>query len=134
VTIEPTELHRRKDPHLEALKAQIARCLEKKLSLAAEERRERAKRLGIDWKIAERPKRPNKSGSSAAVAGAFSLVGCSFFAFLDWMQTIKRTTSTIVPSGPHPARASEAHSPPHRRQSKRPIFAPDTSRCRSKRR
>jgi hypothetical protein len=30
------------------------RCLEKELNLQAEERRERARRLGIDWKIAER--------------------------------------------------------------------------------
>ena len=51
--IEPTQLHTRQDRHLEALKTQIARCLEKEVNLQAEERRERARQLGIDWKIAE---------------------------------------------------------------------------------
>ena len=51
--IEPTQLHARKIRHLEALKAQIARCLEKEVNLKAEERQERARQLGIDWKIAE---------------------------------------------------------------------------------
>ena len=50
--IEP-EFHARKIRHLEALKTQIARCLEKEVNLQAEERRERARQLGIDWKIAE---------------------------------------------------------------------------------
>jgi len=53
---EPTQLPRRlDDAHLEALRTQIARCLEKELNLKAEERRERAQRLGIEWKIAEQP-------------------------------------------------------------------------------
>ena len=52
--IEPTELNRRQDDaHLEALKSQIARCLEREANLQAEERRERARQLGIEWKIAE---------------------------------------------------------------------------------
>ena len=50
VIIKPTQLHPR---HLEALKTQIARCLEKEVNLQAEERRERARQLGIDWKILE---------------------------------------------------------------------------------
>ena len=50
MTIKPTQLDPR---HLEALKAQIARCLEKEVNLHAEERRERARQLGIDWKIVE---------------------------------------------------------------------------------
>ena len=48
--IKPTQLHPR---HLEALKIQIARCLEKEVNLQAEERRERARQLGINWKILE---------------------------------------------------------------------------------
>ena len=51
--IEPTQLQTRKDRHLDALKIQIARCLEKEVNLQAEERRERARQLGIDWKIAK---------------------------------------------------------------------------------
>ena len=51
--IEPTQLQARKIRHLEALKSQIARCLEKEVNLKAEERQERARQLGIDWKIAE---------------------------------------------------------------------------------
>ena len=47
--IEPTQLHARKIRHQEALKAQIARCLEKEVNLKAEERQERARQLGIDW-------------------------------------------------------------------------------------
>ena len=51
--IEPTRLQRRQDDaHLKALKTQVARCLEKDLNLKAEERRERARQLGIEWKIA----------------------------------------------------------------------------------
>ena len=51
--IDPTQLHARKIRHLEALKSQIARCLEKEVNLKAEERQERARQLGIDWKLAE---------------------------------------------------------------------------------
>ena len=51
--IEPTQLHARKIRHPEALKSQIARCLEEEVNLKAEERQERARQLGIDWKIAE---------------------------------------------------------------------------------
>ena len=52
VMAEPTQLHTRKDRHLEALKIQIARCLEKEVDRQVEERRERASQLGIDRKIA----------------------------------------------------------------------------------
>ena len=51
--IEPTQLNARKIRHLEALKSQIAQCLEKEVNLKAEERQERARQLGIDWKITE---------------------------------------------------------------------------------
>ncbi len=47
---EPTKLHGRSKRHIEELKKQIAHCLEKELSLLAEERTERAQRLGIDRK------------------------------------------------------------------------------------
>lgn len=51
--IEHTQLYQPPYRHLEALKAEIARCLEKEMTLLAEDRRERAQQLGIDWKIAE---------------------------------------------------------------------------------
>ena len=44
----PTHLQKRQDCHLEALKAEIERCLEKEMQLAIEERQERAFQLGID--------------------------------------------------------------------------------------
>jgi hypothetical protein len=47
---EPTNLPGRHKRHLEDLKQQIARCLDRELSLLAEERTERARRLGIDPK------------------------------------------------------------------------------------
>jgi hypothetical protein len=51
MTIEPTKLHGRRKRHIDELKEQIAHCLDKELSLIAEERNERARRLGIDDKI-----------------------------------------------------------------------------------
>jgi hypothetical protein len=48
MTAEPTKLHGRRTRHIEELKEQIAHCLERELSLLAEERSERARRLGID--------------------------------------------------------------------------------------
>ena len=59
--IDPTQLHARKIRHLEALKSQIARCLEKEVNLKAEERQERARQLGIDRKIAELPAERRRS-------------------------------------------------------------------------
>ena len=58
--IEPTQLHACKIRHLEAL-SQIARSLEEEVNLKAEERQERARQLGIDWKIAEQPAERRRS-------------------------------------------------------------------------
>jgi len=66
VIIEPTQLRRRKDRHLDALKHEIARCLEKELSLRAEERQERSQRLGIDWNIAEEHRQRRRSRLAAS--------------------------------------------------------------------
>jgi hypothetical protein len=55
MTMEPTKLQHHHKRHLEDLKKQIARCLEKELSLLAEERSERAQRMGLPHKIAPRP-------------------------------------------------------------------------------
>ena len=63
---EPTQLHTRNDRHLEALKTQIAHCLRKEASLQAEERRERARQLGIDLKIAEQVEERRRSRLSAS--------------------------------------------------------------------
>jgi hypothetical protein len=56
MTAEPTKLHGRSKRHIDELKKQIALCLDKELSLLAEERSERARRLGIDDKIARMPR------------------------------------------------------------------------------
>ena len=64
--IEPTQLHARKIRHPEALKSQIARCLEEEVNLLAEERQERARQLGINWKIAEQPAERRRSHLSAS--------------------------------------------------------------------
>ena len=66
VITEPTQLHTRKDRRLEALKIQIARCLEREVNLQIEERRERASQLGIDWKIAEQHEERRRSRLSAS--------------------------------------------------------------------
>ena len=46
--VEPTRLDARRSRPLEELKSQIARCLDQEMDLKAEERRERARQLGID--------------------------------------------------------------------------------------
>ena len=53
--MEPTKLQPHHKRHLEDLKKQIARCLEKELSLLAEERNERAQRIGLPHKTAVQP-------------------------------------------------------------------------------
>ena len=47
MTMEPTKLHGRQRRHIEELKKQIAHCLDKELTMLAEERNERAERLGL---------------------------------------------------------------------------------------
>jgi hypothetical protein len=47
MTMEPTKLHGRQRRHIDDLKKQIAHSLEKELNLLAEERSERAERLGL---------------------------------------------------------------------------------------
>jgi hypothetical protein len=51
MVIEPTQLGGRRNSHLEELKSQIARCLDQEMGLKAEERRDRARQLGIDLNI-----------------------------------------------------------------------------------
>jgi hypothetical protein len=46
VITEPTQLHSHQDQHLEALKTQIARCLERETNLQAEERRVNSGSIG----------------------------------------------------------------------------------------
>ena len=63
---EPTPLYTLQQTlHLEELKFQIARCLEKELNLKTEERRERARQLGIEWKIVEQREERRRSRLSA---------------------------------------------------------------------
>jgi hypothetical protein len=52
--IDPAKLYGHHKRHLEDLKTQIARCLDQELSLKLEERRDRARQLGIDWMIAQK--------------------------------------------------------------------------------
>jgi len=47
MTMEPSKLQTRHRRHIEDLKKQIAQCLERELGLLAEERSERARRLGL---------------------------------------------------------------------------------------
>jgi hypothetical protein len=53
MAIEPTQIEARRSRHLEELKSQIARCIEQEMDLKSEERRERARQLGIDLKISQ---------------------------------------------------------------------------------
>lgn len=47
MTMEPNKLQSRHRRHVEDLKKRIAECLERELELLADERKERAQRLGI---------------------------------------------------------------------------------------
>ena len=62
--IESTQLDARRSRHLEELKNQIARCLDQELDLKAEERRERARQLGIDLKISQHDMRAARRSSA----------------------------------------------------------------------
>jgi hypothetical protein len=53
MVVESTQLEVRRSRHLEELKSQIARCLDQEMDLKAEERRDRARQLGIDLKISQ---------------------------------------------------------------------------------
>jgi hypothetical protein len=63
MTIDPAKLYGHKR-HLEDLKTQIARCLDKEMSLRLEERRDRARQLGIDWIIAPQQQKLRRSSSA----------------------------------------------------------------------
>jgi hypothetical protein len=52
MTIDRAKLYVHHKHHLEDLKTQIARCLDKEMSLKREERRDRARQLGIDRIVA----------------------------------------------------------------------------------
>ena len=56
MTMEPTKLHGRQRRHIDDLKKQIAHCLDKELNLLAEERSERAERLGLRELVKRQPR------------------------------------------------------------------------------
>jgi hypothetical protein len=56
MTMEPTKLHGRQRRHIDDLKQQIAHCLDKELNLLAEERSERAERLGLRELVKRQPR------------------------------------------------------------------------------
>jgi hypothetical protein len=56
MTMEPTKLHGHQKRHIEDLKKQIAHCLDKELTMLAEERSERAERLGLRHLIKQPPR------------------------------------------------------------------------------
>ena len=56
MTMEPSKLHGRQKRHIENLKEQIAHCLDKELALLAQERSERAERLGLRELIKRQPR------------------------------------------------------------------------------
>ena len=55
MTMEPTKLQPRHKRHVEDLKKRIADSLDRELSLMAEERSERAQRLGLPHKTPLQP-------------------------------------------------------------------------------
>jgi len=63
MVVESTQLEVRRSRHLEELKSQIARCLDQEMGLKAEERRERARQLGIDLKISPHELRATRRSS-----------------------------------------------------------------------
>ena len=65
MVVEPTQLEARRSRHLEELKSQIARCLDQEMDLKAEERRERARQLGIDLKISQHDPRAARLSSAS---------------------------------------------------------------------
>ena len=64
MTIDPANLYGRHKRHLENLKTQISRCLDKEMSLKLEERRDRARQLGIDWMIVQQQQKVRRSSSA----------------------------------------------------------------------
>ena len=59
MTMESTKLHGRDQPRLEDLKKQIAQCLDRELNLLVEERRERARDLGLEGLRVEALRKPS---------------------------------------------------------------------------
>jgi hypothetical protein len=51
MSVEHTQIHDRRDPRIVEAKAQIARAVDLEMKLMAEERRERAERLGLSEKL-----------------------------------------------------------------------------------
>jgi len=64
MVVEATQLEARRSRHLEELKTQIARCLDQEMDLKAEERRDRARQLGIDLKISQHDLRAARQSSA----------------------------------------------------------------------
>jgi hypothetical protein len=60
---DPAKFYGHHKHHLEDLKTQIAHCLDKEMSLKFEERRDRARQLGIDWIIAQHKFRRSSSAT-----------------------------------------------------------------------
>jgi hypothetical protein len=56
MTMEPSKLHGRQKRHIDELKERIAHCLDKELTMLAEERIERAERLGLRDLIKRKPR------------------------------------------------------------------------------
>jgi hypothetical protein len=65
MVVESTQLEVRRSRHLEELKSQIARCLDQEMDLKAEERRDRARQLGIDLKISQHDLRAARRSSAS---------------------------------------------------------------------
>ncbi len=59
MTLEPTKLHGRQKRHFDELKKEIAHCLDKELNMLAEERSERARRLGLSERLEQRRQQPS---------------------------------------------------------------------------
>ena len=64
MTTDPAKLYGHHKRHLEDLETQIARCLDREMNLKLEERRDRARQLGIDWMIAQQQQKLRRSSSA----------------------------------------------------------------------
>jgi hypothetical protein len=59
----PAKLYGHRKRLLEDVKTQIARCFDQEMSLKLEERRDRARQLGIDWMIAQQQQKIHQQHS-----------------------------------------------------------------------
>ena len=60
MAIQSAVMHEPRDRHMTEVKEQIARCLDNELRLMADERRERARQLGIGFESCAQMRQPGE--------------------------------------------------------------------------